>query len=431
MPAKIVEIDPDGVAARHGILPGDILVSINGRRLRDVIDYQLLCDHHSFDLTLRRDGEDRRLAVEKGVGEHLGLRFGSSLFDGLKRCQNRCIFCFIDQLPPGVRKSLKVKDDDYRLSFLYGHFITLTNLTDTDVKRIVEQRLSPLYISLHATDRELHRRMLGMTGDDRAIERFQYLLHGEIDVHVQIVLCPDINDKDELYKTLDDLAELKGVLSVGIVPVGLTSQRKGLPELRRVSEEEALDLVDKIKRVQERSLASKGVPWVYLADEFYAATGRALPPAEMYADFPQVENGIGIARLFLDGIRSSTTALEEIGFKKKYIALTGTLARPYLEAAAAELQRTGVEIKVIGVENEFFGHGVTVAGLLAGDDVRRVLHEFSGADSLLIPDVMLNDDGVFVDDVLPGELSESCGIPVEVVPAGGADFIDWLIRSAD
>ncbi len=433
MAARIVDVKKGSPAEANGVRPGDELVSVNGEKPRDIIDYELLCSEDDLDLVFRRKEREYTFRVKKRDGRGLGLKFETSLFDGLLRCRNGCIFCFVDQLPSGVRSSLKVKDDDYRLSFLYGNFITLTNLRDSDVERIIDRRLSPLYVSLHTTDLELHRRMVRPKGEDRALERFKALVDGGIGLHVQIVLCPDINDKAELDRTLSDLEDQEGVLSVGIVPVGLTAHRDGLPKLRRFERLEVEELVKKIDAAQQDHIIRRGSHWVYLADEFYSAFDLPLPEAERYDDFPQLENGIGIARRFLDSTGEALRMLGEASActaSRRFIAITGVSSARYAEKAAEMIRKAlGVEMSVMAVENTFFGPDVTVTGLVAGKDVQRALGRLSEGEVALVPDVMLNGDGVFVDDLTVEEISKESKAAVEVVPSDGAAFVEWLMRS--
>lgn len=441
MPAKIVDVVKGGAGDTGGVRPGDTLISVNGEKPRDIIDYQILSDEALIELALDRLGKELEIKIVKEEGESLGLIFDSSLFDGLKQCRNKCVFCFVDQLPKGVRKSLRVKDDDYRLSFLYGNFITLTNMSVEEIERIVAQRISPLYVSLHATNPEVHRSMLRPAAGDSTFEHLKALLEGGIELHVQIVLCPDINDGGELRRTLRDLEQMEGVRSVGIVPVGLTDHREGLSSLRRFRKGE-------VRGIQSECFKKHGEPWVYLSDEFYLAHGFELPPAEDYADYPQLENGIGIARFFLDGIdeglseierglagsgkaRSSIASFRIAGQRlpgQRIAAVTGKLAAGCVGEACEKIARaTGVRIEVLPVDNRFLGKDVTVAGLVAGADVERALKEDGGVDKALLPDVMLNDDGLFIDDKTIDEVARSSGVTIEVVPADGYGFIEWCV----
>lgn len=433
MGARIVDVKKGSLSQVNGMRPGDELLSINGEKPRDIIDYELLCSEDELHVIFGRNGKEYAFRVENKDALGLGLRFETSLFDGLMRCRNNCIFCFVDQLPPGLRKSLKVKDDDYRLSFLYGNFITLTNLKDEDVERILVQRLSPLYVSLHTTDPRLHRLMVRPAGEDRAMERFKALLGGGIQLHVQIVLCPEYNDKAELYKTLSDLEEHEGVLSVGVVPVGLTAHREGLPELRGFKRSEVLAMVKNIEALQNEYLVKCGSPWVYLADEFYAGFGLRLPDASRYGDFPQLENGIGIVRRFLDSVDEAIKRRKEKAGRangRRFIAVTGVLSAACVERAMAGVERSlGVNIDVVGVENSLFGPGVTVAGLVSGKDISRKLGRLGKSETVLVPDVMLNADGVFLDDLTPEDVARKCDAKVEVVPSEGTAFVERMMRS--
>ncbi|MHB0977008.1 MAG: DUF512 domain-containing protein [Candidatus Aquicultorales bacterium] len=435
MSGIIHEVVEDSIASEAGVRAGDRLLQVNGEPLLDVLDYQYLVDAPRLELSLLRGEEQLSLAVELEPGDTLGLRFETSLFDGIRRCRNDCVFCFVDQLPEDVRQSLKVKDDDYRLSFLYGNFITLTNLTKRDIERIKKLRLSPLYVSLHTLNPRLHADMLRPAGDDLAIETFHDLLGSGIRMHVQIVLCPGLNDGAELASTLEKLAGLEGVASVGIVPVGLTAHRRNLRSLRPPNRSEALELVATTARLQERMVDLRGEPWVYLADEFYAAHGLPLPPLERYADFPQIENGIGLARAFLEDVDDALRAFSGKSLtersRKHRTVLTGRLAKPYLDEAAGRIRRRlGIELEVVPVANRFLGESVTVAGLVAGADIAGIAGSLS-ARSAIIPDIMLNDDGLFVDDMTPSDVETLTGVVLEIVPSDGSGFVDWVLREGE
>lgn len=454
-------------ADRAGIEAGDRLVSVEGKRPRDAIDYLLLTDGCQIELAVRRrrDGGDAfRVVIAKAEGEPLGLRFSQAVFDGLRRCSNRCIFCFIDQLPRGLRKSLYLKDDDYRLSFLDGNFITLTNLEADDVDRIIEQRISPLYVSLHATDPERRKVLLRPRGADRAMKILRRLLDAHIEIHVQIVVCPGLNNGSVLDATLGDLDRGYGeVSSIGLVPVGLTKHRQDLPVLRRFSEREAAELITEVGAQQARFERVRGTPWVFLADEFYLLAGAFLPGADHYQDFAQLENGIGIARRFLDdagralgevksALKRTGRALGQVrstlegtggslgeikpalgGTERadQIAAVTGALAASIVGEVIRRARETarglGIDLsaRAVAVENALLGDSITVAGLMSGSDIARALNG-RGFSRILVPSVAVNGDGVFLDDTTPEQLAGLLDAPVEVIPASGRGLVSAL-----
>lgn len=428
----ITKIDPGSPADEAGIRVGDRLASLNGEIMRDVIDYQLAREADKIDFELIRGDSRFHVRLDRNDERPIGLAFEKSLFDREKLCQNQCLFCFIDQLPPDCRPTLYIKDDDFRLSFLYGNFITLTNLRQADLERIKEQRLSPLYVSIHSTDPEVRRRLICPPKVDKALENLKALMAIGVEVHVQIVACPELNTGAHLEETLEALfTDYADISSVGIVPVGLTGHRAGLPDIRGFSKAEASDLLDQVRNRQEQALKIKGYRWVYAADEFYLLADEKIPPAQNYDDFPQVENGIGIARLFKDEIDDW---LEENGSRKiksgggKMSVVTAASAAPVVDNSlrvAGEF--IGCEFEVITAKNDWLGGDVTVAGLLSGSDIIKAINGLRPSGPVLIPDICLNPDGLFLDDLSVEDVIKSAGVEVTVVPSTGWDLMEALV----
>jgi putative radical SAM enzyme (TIGR03279 family) len=402
------------IANEFELAPGDRLLSVNNHPLRDLIDYSYFTSAEE-DLLLeieRGDGEIWELEIEREAGEPLGLTFAPPKPAG---CRNNCIFCFVHQLPKGLRKPLYVKDEDYRLSFLNGNYVTLANLKPAELTRIIEQRLSPLYISVHATNPGLRQRLLGKKGIPPILEQLQLLADARISLHTQVVLCPGVNDGAELERTVDDLAALyPAVQSLAIVPLGLTSHRTGLPQLQAVDSQYAKEFITSWgPRV--RQLAKRlGEPFLFLADEFYLKAGLPFPPLREYGDLPQIENGVGLVPLFLRDAAKVVKSAKPLGDFSVTVA-TGVSSFGFVADFLAGLSaKTGLNLQAVAVENRLFGPSVTVSGLVAGNDIIATLKGRPIGRMLLIPDVMLKEgEGVFLDDVSLEELGSQLGCRVE------------------
>jgi len=409
-------VAPRTPAAAAGLTRGDRIVAVNGHPLRDAIDFQFHTGDERLELTVERDGvtTTKRLR-RRGAG--LGLELAPPRPGDIATCANKCVFCFIHQLPKGMRRSLYVKDDDFRLSFLHGNYITLSDLDEASFERIIEQRLSPLYISVHATDPALRHALLGRPRHSAEIlPRLERLAKAGIRMHAQIVLCPDLNDGPHLERTVVELAPLHPhVTTTAIVPVGLTRHRERLPALRSLTPAEARALIATAEEWQGRWLAELGSRFVFLADEIYLLAGLPLPPAAAYEGFSVAEDGIGLVRRFEDGfLRSIARRNRAVG---SVTIVTGELFASRLRALLAGGGFDPVTVRVAAVPNDFFGPAIGVAGLLTGRDIQR--HLATQPDlgrAVLVPAVAVRDgDGIFLDDLTPADLARDLGVPVKVV----------------
>jgi putative radical SAM enzyme (TIGR03279 family) len=431
---RVCAVERRGAAARGGISIGDLITSANGRPVRDVIDWMWLADDSTVEVTVAAaDGGVRDVELQRHLDEGWGFDFESVVFDGIRECDNACSFCFVAQLPPGLRPSLYVRDDDFRLSFLVGNFVTLTNLDDADVARVIEQRLSPLHVSVHAVDPDVRRRLLCPTVDDRALEYLDTLSAAGIEMHTQVVLVPGVNDGAVLDRTLEWLSGRPAVASVGVVPVGLTRfSRAGMADYRVASR--AAAVVAQLAPWQARMRATRGETWVQAADEFYLTARAPLPAWDEYDGFPQFENGIGMTRSFLDEMAEM---LASIGRRDENacgaVLVTGELFAPVLEALAHGLTEGGCAVRVLPVRNELLGDSVTVAGLLAGADLEAAIFADARArsgvgdpDIYLLPDVVLNDDGITLDGHDLPRIQAESGQDVRLVSCDAAGLVTAL-----
>lgn len=425
--ALVARVEKGSLGEKLGVVPGDVITRINGHRLQDMIDYRYhLADTEVILEIQKGNGQAVTVTAHKDYDADLGLGFATDTFDGLRQCANKCIFCFVDQLPPGVRPTLGVKDDDYRHSFLHGSFISLTNLRPRDWERIEAWHLSPLYVSVHTTNPELRARLMGNPRASRIMEDLRRLARAGIAVHTQVVLCPGINDGPELERTLEDLGALyPGVSSIAVVPVGLTDFRASLSPLRPYSPGEAAAVVEQVERWQEIFRREKGTRLVFLADEFYLLAGQPVPGAAFYEDFPQLENGVGLVRRFIDSFRRAAGRLRaRVDSGREYCIVTGEAAAPILAALVDGVKARAPElaVRVVPIRNEFFSPRVTVAGLVTGQDIARQLpahlESCHRPPVVLVPGVMLRE-GVFLDDTTLTGLQAGLGAEVEALPARG------------
>ncbi len=408
MHATISQIHKESIADRAGLEKGDIIVSINGNPVRDVIDYMFYCMDDIENIEILRAKKPQTIEIKKREPSSLGIELRSFR---TRTCRNRCLFCFVSQLPKGLRKTLYLKDDDYRMSFLFGNYITLTNLTSKEKRRIIEQRLSPLYISVHTVNNDLRRKMLGNPKAADILKELQELTSNKIRIHTQIVVCPGLNDKEELSNTIRELQRFYPyVASIAVVPVGLTKYKKG--GLRPVEIDDAVEIISTIKTFRQRCKRRHGDPIVHLADEFYIRAGHPFPPIKEYGDLPQIENGVGLVAEFLHCAKK--LRLPKKITPVKAAVFTGESFMPFLEELAKKFNSIeGLSLDIFKVRNRFFGPSVTVAGLLTGKDILKTIVGRTKADRLLVPNVMLREGSdMFLDNVTLKDLQESLGMRV-------------------
>ena len=418
---RVSRVLPDSIAAELGIVPGTELQSVNGRELADFLDWEFLTADDALAIEARLpDGEAIVYDIERPDGESLGIELEPPT---VRRCANRCEFCFIEGLPKGLRRSLYVRDDDYRLSFAYGNFATLSNLKERDIARILEYRLSPLYVSVHATPWEARKVLLNNPKVPNIVDQLTRLAAGGIQVHAQMVIVPGLNDGAVLEESFADLWKLgDAVLSVAIVPVGLT-QFSHLYTGKSMDAAAASDLLSVVARWSDRALAEREDRWVYASDELYLLAGRALPDAPFYGDFPQIENGVGAVAKLRQGLAAGLDTLPRLDGRTIGVVTGVSMSAEIMPALLADLAAaTGARFELIVAENSLFGPATTTAGLLVGADIRRSLAGRTGLDLALIPAETINDDGLFLDDEPFAALRAS--LPMPVFPS--YDFLDVL-----
>jgi len=443
---KIQSVIPGSIAEEAGIEPGDVLVSVNGKKVRDIFDYRFFISEEDLLVEVQKpDGDILEVDIEKDEYEDLGIEFETSLMDEPKSCTNKCIFCFIDQLPKGMRETLYFKDDDSRLSFLMGNYVTLTNMKDEDMDRIIEYHMSPINISVHTTNPDLRIAMLRNRFAGNVMERIRKLTESGITVNCQIVLCRDINDGAELDRTIKDLASLyPGVNSISVVPVGLTRYRDGLYRLKPFDRESSRQVISQVGTWQKRLLKEKGSRVVYIADEFYIMAGLAMPGYDEYEDFPQIENGVGLIAKFRYEFLERLDELDAPGNKKNIIKgpkhrrkisiATGVSAYGHITELVGMLadRFEKADIHVYDIKNDFFGENVTVTGLLTGRDLVSQLSGKDLGDELLICRCMLKaGEDVFLDDYTVDMVQNELAVKVTVVDNNGSELVDRIIGTFD
>ncbi len=429
----ITAVLPRSRAAKRGIRAGDVLLEINGKPIRDVLDYRFYLAEERVTLTLCRGKRTFRKRIKKEVYDDIGLLFETALMDKKQSCRNKCIFCFIDQLPKGMRESLYFKDDDARLSFLHGNYITLTNLTDADIDRIIEMHISPINVSVHTTNPALRVEMMANKRAGEVLSYLDRLAAAGITLRAQIVLCRGINDGEELARTMRDLSALYPALdSVSVVPAGLTAHREGLYPLTAYTREEAEALVRTVEAFAAEHLKAHGSRLVYAADELYLKAGLPLPAEEAYEGYPQIENGVGMLRSFYqEAAGALADRAESVGEVRRVSVATGVAAAPMLREIAAKVaeEHSNLSIQVYTIKNRWFGESITVSGLLTGRDIAEQLAGCDLGDVLLLSSSTLRADGdLFLCGMTPGELSEKLGVKLRFIGEDGAAFVSALLN---
>lgn len=431
-PVHIVQSVTEGsIAMEMGIEPGDRLLSINGQEIEDVFDYHFLADDEEIVLLIEKPfGEQWELEIEKDAQEDLGIVFEQNLMDEYRSCRNKCMFCFIDQMPKGMRSTLYFKDDDARLSFLQGNYITLTNMSDKDIDRIIRYRLEPINISFHTTNPELRCRMLHNRFAGDALKKVDTLYEAGIEMNGQIVLCRDVNDKEELDRTIRDLTGYMPYLqSVSVVPVGMTKYREGLAPLVPFDKKSAIRTLELIHSWQDRIYEKTGRYFIQAGDEWYLLAEKPIPPKERYDGYLQLENGVGMLRLLMDEFEEGMRAENGDGRRRRISIATGRLAAPVIRRLTGQFQRAypHVDVRVHAIENVFFGERITVSGLVTAQDLIGQLAGTDLGEQLLLPVNMLRaSENVFLDDYTTEQVSEKLGVPLRFVQPGGQDLIDAL-----
>ena len=434
MSVLVSGVSKKSIADKKGIKPGDVLVSVNSHEINDVLDYRFYIKEEKLTLALVSNGKAKKVHLRKDEDDDLGLEFDSYLMDRQHRCTNRCIFCFVDQMPPGMRETLYFKDDDSRMSFLFGSYVTLTNLTEHDVSRLIEMHISPVNVSVHTMNPELRVKMMKNKHAGECLSILKRLADAGIKLNTQLVLCPGINDGKELEYSLSELEKLlPSIQSIAAVPVGLTKFRENLPALRTYTPQEARETIEIVDSFGERCLEKYGVRLAFCADEFYLTAGMPIPDEEYYEDYPQLENGVGLWRNLLEEF---SFALTESSFEKdieRHVSIaTGVAAYPLLVRLCRLVSEKYPLVKadVFQIKNDFFGHSVTVAGLVTGKDLISQLKDKPHAETLIIPSVMLRSEGdVFLDDVSLEDVEKALSVSVRVTDANsGFELLENILE---
>ena len=431
MSTVITSIDPHSPAEKAGITVGEQLLEINGHKIVDVLDYRFYGYDPETVLRLARDGHVRTVTIRKAEGQDLGLNFPTYLMDEMHRCANHCLFCFVDQMPPNMRPSLYIKDDDERLSFLLGNYTTLPNLSERDAQRIIDPHISPITVSVHATDRRLHCTLLGNKDAERSLEYIKAFCKAGIVMNGQIVVCPGWNDGDALRRTLRDLTDWQ-FSSCSLVPVGITKYRKGLARLRPVDRDCAREIIAIAEEFGQENLTRFGTRRFFCADELFLRAGLPLPEEDYYEGYRQLENGVGMLRSLEQEFLSAMKLEEPDAVSRPFTIATGVAAAPFMRdlMAKAKAYFPRLDTEVIAVENDFFGHTIDVTGLLTGQDIAAQLRgRVAGRRVLLTVHMLRHGETVFLDDYTVERLSHELGSPVRIVDADGGDLLDAILET--
>lgn len=426
MAHRISGVCPGSPAARTGIVPGDELISINGETVIDFIDYQALTASSTLDIKTRKG----HFGVQKDQYADLGLEFESPMMSGVRMCANKCLFCFVDQLPACARDSLRVKDDDWRMSLMMGNYVTLTNVSDRELDRIVRRHVSPLYISVHAMNPQLRARLLGTPRGDKLPRQMKTLAEGGTQMHCQAVLCPGLNDGAELERTISELAEMyPAVQSLALVPVGLTGHREGLANVRKYRTDEARDVIAIADKWRKACLEKFGTRFVFPSDEFYLAADMDVPADEEYEDYAQIDDGVGMIRLLATEYEDAWENMDPPEIKRpcRPLIACGVSAAPFFQALMKRFPVPGADVRVTAVKNRFFGEEVTVSGLITGRDLVDHVKDMDATHVLITCTMLRDEDNVFLDDMTLDEARRLIGRPVIPVGRQGSELLDAII----
>ena len=428
-------VTPGSIAEELELEPGDVLLTIDGEELEDIFDYDYMTDAESFVMVVRKaNGEEWELEIESG-GEDLGLTFENGLMSDYKSCSNKCIFCFIDQMPPGMRETLYFKDDDSRLSFLQGNYITLTNMKDKDIERIIRFHLAPINISVQTMNPELRCKMLHNRFAGEALKKIDRLYEAGTEMNGQIVLCRGVNDGNELAYTIEQLSKYAPVMqSVSVVPVGLSKYREGLYPLEPFTKEDACEVIDLIEKWQKINYERHGIHFIHASDEWYILAEREMPEEGRYDGYIQLENGVGMLRLLHEEVMDALDEKTDDGKEEELSIATGRLPYPYLDTLVKEIMKVypGRKVHIYPIRNDFFGEKITVAGLITGQDLIAQLKDKPLGSRLLLPECMFRSgEEVFLDDITRQEVENALQVPVNIVKSSGQDFVNAVLRASE
>lgn len=428
----IASVSQDSIAFELGIQTGDMLLKINDSNIKDIFDYHYLVNDSFLTVLIRKeDGEEWEIEIEKDYEEDLGIEFHESLMDQYRSCQNKCVFCFIDQMPPGMRETLYFKDDDARLSFLQGNYITLTNMKDADIDRIILYKLAPINISVHTTNPSLRAKMLNNRFAGDALQKMKRLYDGQIEMNSQIVLCKRYNDKEELDRSISDLSDLYPYMkSLSVVPVGITKYRKNLANLKKFTQEEAKTVLDQIHAWQEVFLKKHGTRFVFASDEWYLTAKQPIPPEEYYENYGQIENGVGMTRSYIDEFYQYINTLQQDIQSHTVSLVTGVLFSPILTQLLDDLKSTfpNISINLYTIKNDFFGNEITVTGLLTGQDIINQLSGKELGDYLILPSTLFRaGEEILLDDISRADLESTLQTPIRIVQSDGKSLVDSIM----